>query len=80
METFQGFYENLLAKVGDPLLMKIFTAFVTLNVNWIYWICFDKELNLIHCDDVAAGRYGTCPQDDSYIVYPQSPDKGNLKV
>ena len=44
METFQGFYENLLAKVGDPLLMKIFTAFVTLNVNWIYWIGFDKEL------------------------------------
>ena len=43
-------------------------------------ICFDKELNLIHCDDVAAGRYGTCPQDDSYIVYPQSPDKGNLEV
>jgi len=39
-------------------------------------ICFDKELNLIHCDDVASGRYGSCPQDESYIVYPQSPDLG----
>lgn len=39
-------------------------------------ICFDKELNLTHCDDVAAGLYAHCPQDDSYIVYPQTPDLG----
>jgi len=39
-------------------------------------ICFDKELNLIHCDDIAGGMYGNCPQDRSYIVYPQNPDLG----
>ena len=44
VETFQGFFENLLAKVGDPFLVKIFTAFVTLDVNLICWIGFDKEV------------------------------------
>ena len=41
-------------------------------------ICFDKELNLTHCDDVAAGLYAHCPQDDSYIVYPPTPDLGKF--
>ena len=45
-------------------------------------VCFDKELNLTNCDDVAAGIYGQgaslCPHDAEahYIVYPQSPDLG----
>ena len=41
-------------------------------------ICFDKELNLIHCDDIAGGMYGNCPQDRAYIVYPQNPDLGKI--
>ena len=41
----QVFSENLLAKVGDPLLVNIFTAFLTLGVNWIDWIGFDKEVD-----------------------------------
>ena len=44
VENFEVFLENLLAKVGDPLLVKIFTAFVTLDVNLVYWIGFDKEV------------------------------------
>ena len=33
--------ENLFAKVGDALLMNIFTAFATLVVYLINWIGFD---------------------------------------
>jgi len=45
-------------------------------------VCFDKQLNLTNCDDVAAGIYGEgnslCPheKDSHYIVYPQDPDLG----
>ena len=47
-------------------------------------VCFDKDLNLTNCDDVAAGIYGEgnslCPhtKDAHYIVYPQDPDLGKI--
>ena len=49
-------------------------------------VCFDKDLNLTNCDDVAAGIYGEgaslCPhtKDAHYIVYPQDPDLGKSNV
>ena len=35
--------ENLFAKVGDALLMNIFTAFATLDVNLMNLIGFDNK-------------------------------------
>ena len=40
-------------------------------------ICFDKELKLMNCDNVAAGTYDGCPHhDDSFIMYPQAQNLG----
>ena len=41
-------------------------------------ICFDKDLSLTNCDDVADGIFGGCPHDESYIVYPEVPDIGEF--
>ncbi|XP_011314777.1 ribonuclease Oy-like isoform X2 [Fopius arisanus] len=65
--------EDLLARVGGVLGKRLILHCSGSNTSYLeeIWICFDKSMNLIHCDDVY--NFPTdCPRERE-ILYPEYP-------